>query len=480
MKHVGEFKTFLEGQVNLNKSRIESLTDRVATIENFLWRGDLGRIIKRFSSQGSWAHKTIIKPPGENGFDADLLVFVDPMPGWTANDYILKLRSLFLESKTYKDMVGLKNRCVTLNYAGDFELDVVPCVVERPGHMHRYEVCNRTDDRFEPTDSERYTEWFQQANNLAGGDHLVHVMRLIKYLRDTKITFSCKSVLLNTLVASQISQADINYRPSHFPDLPTAFRTLISRLDHYLQSRPDLHKVTNPVLPIEDFNRHWDHDKYANFREMIHKYRQWTDEAYSETDEKQSIKKWRRILGDEFAKGADLLTEEVTRSLVPIPNFNVQRFRDTVQAVKLVGLGVLGLVRRDLPWVQRPPFVLSNQTIPILIKATVHLHENGPPAGTVASGQVLPADHHIRFEAVGGTGVPFVSKDHDVQWQVVNTDRDASYAKALRGGFYPSKPRSVRWERTEYRGIHWVEAFLIRKRTGACVGRSDRFFVVIE
>lgn len=189
MKHVGEFKTFLEGQVNLNKTRIETLTDRVETIENFLWRGDLGRIIKRFSSQGSWAHKTIIKPPGENGFDADLLMFVDPVPGWTANDYILKLRSLFLESKTYKDMVGLKNRCVTLNYAGDFELDVVPCVVERPGHTHRYEVCNRTDDRFEPTDSERYTEWFQHANNLAGGDHLVHVMRLIKYLRDTKTTF---------------------------------------------------------------------------------------------------------------------------------------------------------------------------------------------------------------------------------------------------------------------------------------------------
>lgn len=480
MKHLAEFTTFLEGQVNLNKTRIETLTCRVETIENFLRRGDWTRIIKRFSSQGSWAHKTIIKPPGENGFDADLLMFVDPVPGWTANDYILKLRGLFLGSKTYKDIVGLKTRCLTLNYAGDFELDIVPCVVERPGRIYPYEVCNRTDDCFEPTDSERYTEWFQQANNLAGGDHLIHVMRLIKYLRDTKTTFSCKSVLLNTLVANQISQADIHFRPSYFPDLPTAFRTLISRLDLYLQGRPNLHKVANPVLQIEDFNRHWDHDKYANFREMIHKYRRWTDEAYSETDEKQSIKKWRRIFGDEFAKGADVLTEQVTGSLVPIPNFNVQRFTDAVQAIKLVGLSVLKLVRRDLDWVQPPPFVLSKQTIPISIKATVHLQENGPASGSVPSGQVLPANHHIRFEAVGGTGVPFTGKDHDVQWQVVNTDRSAGYAKALRGGFYPSKPRSVRWERTEFRGIHWVEAFLIRKRTGACVGRSDRFFVVIE
>jgi hypothetical protein len=189
-------------------------------------------------------------------------------------------------------------------------------------------------------------------------------MRLIKYLRDTKTTFSCKSVLLNTLVANQISQADIHFRPSYFPDLPTAFRTLISRLDHYLQDRPNLHKVTNPVLQIEDFNRHWDQDKYANFRAMIHKYRQWTDEAYRETDEKQSIKKWRWIFGDEFAKGADVLTEEVTGSLVPIPNFNVQRFTDTVQAIKLVGLSVLGLVRRDLPWVQRRRSCLASKPFP--------------------------------------------------------------------------------------------------------------------
>ena len=102
MKHLAEFNTFLEGQVNLNKTRIETLSDRVEAIENFLRRGGWSPIIKRFSSQGSWAHKTIIKPPGENGFDADLLMFVDPVPGWTANNYILGLRGLFFESKTYK------------------------------------------------------------------------------------------------------------------------------------------------------------------------------------------------------------------------------------------------------------------------------------------------------------------------------------------------------------------------------------------
>ena len=223
------------------KPRIEILTERVETIENFLWRTGWGRIIKRFSSQGSWAHKTIIKPPGENGFDADLLMFVDPVPGWTANDYVLNLRGLFLQSQTYKDIVGLKNRCVTLNYAGDFELDVVPCVVDRPGRTYPYEVCNRTDDRFEPTDLERYTEWFQHANNLVGGDHLIHVMRLIKYLRDTKTTFTCKSVLLNTLVANQISEADTSLPAIILP----GFADRLSYAD--FASRPLSSRPTRPA-----------------------------------------------------------------------------------------------------------------------------------------------------------------------------------------------------------------------------------------
>ena len=38
----------------------------------------------------------------------------------------------------------------------------------------------------------------------------------------------------------------------------------------------------------------------------------------------------------------------------------------------------------------------------------------------------------------------------------------------------------VRWERLSYRGVHMVEAFLIRKSDDTLVGRSAPFYVVIE
>ena len=69
---------------------------------------------------------------------------------------------------------------------------------------------------------------------------------------------------------------------------------------------------------------------------------------------------------------------------------------------------------------------------------------------------------------------------YKVHWRVVNTDKEAANAGNLRGEFNPSEPDGTRWERTLYRGAHWVEAFVIRTRDGACVGQSERFFVVIE
>jgi Second Messenger Oligonucleotide or Dinucleotide Synthetase domain len=133
MKLIAEFEKFLDDEVNLNKARIKTLTDRVDAIQQFLLGSGWSPKITRFSPQGSWAHKTIIKPPGEQGFDADLLVFTQPVAGWSARDYVLKLKDAFEGSGTYKDKVGLHTRCVRLEYSGDFEIDVVPCVVNGPG-----------------------------------------------------------------------------------------------------------------------------------------------------------------------------------------------------------------------------------------------------------------------------------------------------------------------------------------------------------
>ncbi len=302
MLFIKAFDTFLAEEVNLNKSRIDTLVNRVTAIEGFITASSWQPTITRYSRQGSWAHKTIIKPLGNGGFDADVLVIVEHVQGWNAEDYVLKLEEAFNGSGTYKDKAGLGNRCVTLEYSGNFEIDIVPCVINRPGRTSNFEVCNRRDNKFEATDSEAYTRWLEQRNEWVGNDRFREVTRLLKYIRDVKLTFSCKSILLTTLIGERITHTDAYSQHIYFPDLPSALHTLVHRLDDYLQAHPRLHEIRNPVLPSENFIRHWDDDKYENFREMIHKYWEWIDDAYLETNEGESTRKWQKIFGDEFNK----------------------------------------------------------------------------------------------------------------------------------------------------------------------------------
>ena len=68
--------------VNLNRTRFTQLEDSIDALKNVIKTMNWGPSITRFTAQGSWAHKTIIKPLPGDPFDADLLVYVAPVGGW--------------------------------------------------------------------------------------------------------------------------------------------------------------------------------------------------------------------------------------------------------------------------------------------------------------------------------------------------------------------------------------------------------------
>lgn len=470
MKHVSHFNTFLADTVNLNQARIDQLVGRVETISNFLRGSDYKPRIRRFTPQGSWAHKTIIKPPGEKDFDADLLVIIDEAEGWSPAQYVNELRAVFMGSDTYKDNVSRRTRCVELNYAGDFHLDVVPVIQEIGANGRRFFVSNRSEDVFEETAPEDYTAWLVGRNGITGANQLRKVSRLLKYLRDVKGTFSAKSILMTTLTGMQVSDADQLYRETWFLDLPTSLKTIMNRLDDFLQARAAMPVIGNPVLPGEDFNRHWDQDKYENFRNRIHQYRQWIDDAYAEPDNDESIAKWRKVFGDEFAKGVTL--KEESRALAPLYEF-ADRW---LGVIREQGRRVLRRFPLNQDHVAAPMWPVEDR-LAVNITAGQSTFKNGEIERELTSGDFVPKNRWIRFTARCPTGIP---ADFRVWWQVANTGGQAARAGQLRGGFEPSSSPGVRWESTKYRGVHWVEAFVVNRRTDRCVGKSEPFFVVIE
>jgi hypothetical protein len=331
----------------------------VATISEFLRNSDYTPRIRRFSPEGSYAHKTIIKPPGTRDYDADLLVIIDRVDGWTAADYVEKLYPVFRASSTYRDIVSRNTRCVVLTYANDFHLDVVPCIQEIDGDKRTFWVGNRLTNKFEQTAPESYNAWLATRNTITTGNSLRKCTRLIKYLRDIKTTFSIKSILLTTLLGSQVNTMYPESEKKQFSDIPTALRILFGRLDDYLQARPTMPTVYNPVLPSEAFTRHWDQDKYTNFRDRIHTYREWIDDAYDEQDRDESIRKWRRVFGEDFAK--DEALEKGARVAAAATGDLTATSAGLVQHIRAVGRRALATFPRRLPHVEALPWRVQGQ-----------------------------------------------------------------------------------------------------------------------
>ena len=294
-KNNQEFADFLRDEVNLNQGRLDRLETAVGAVNDHLKKNLTG--YQKMEKQGSYALGTLIKPVDDNDeYDADIQIVMNPNSQWEAKDYVLAINRALAGNKTYTDKLRLKTRCVTVDYAGDFHLDVVPRVTIRGKHH----VCNRIDNEFEETDGNGYRDWFNEKNRITKGN-LKRVVRLLKHLRDHKNSFTAKSILLTTLAGNTIRPSDEGTEAVS-TDADT-LETVLSRMNDYLQRHPNMPEIKNPVLPTENFNRHWDQRRYANFRDRVQSYAATAKRAKAEPSAEKAVKVWQELFGDSFGKG---------------------------------------------------------------------------------------------------------------------------------------------------------------------------------
>ena len=173
MKLVKHFNEFLINEVNLNQHRVDTLEKRVATITSFIQGSD------NFNSsfitaipQGSYSHRTIIKPTVKKAiFDADVVVYLKPIKGWEPKDYIQKIYELFNSSSLYRGKASRQTRCVKLNYAGEFHIDVVPCIRKAGLLGHQEYVCNKLTNKLESCSSIEYSDWVKDNNKVVANNN---------------------------------------------------------------------------------------------------------------------------------------------------------------------------------------------------------------------------------------------------------------------------------------------------------------------
>ena len=295
-KNIEEFAKFLKDEVNLNQGRMDRLETAVGGVTDCLKANLHG--YQRVERQGSYALGTLIKPVDDNDeYDADIQIVMNPNPKWEPKDYVNEISKTLRGNKTYAEKLRLKTRCVTVDYAGDFHLDVVPRVTINGKHC----VCNRAENKFEETDGDGYREWFKEKNRITKGN-LKRVVRLLKHLRDHKNSFTAKSILLTTLAGYMIRPSDEGTQA--VSTVADTLETVLTRMSEYLQQHPYMPEIKNPVLPTENFNRHWDQRRYANFRDRVKSYAATAKQAKAEQSGEKAIKLWQELFGETFGKGS--------------------------------------------------------------------------------------------------------------------------------------------------------------------------------
>lgn len=449
MKLVKHFNAFLVNKVNLRDSRIEQLDSRVVAVGNYLSAGTdvVAENFVELIPQGSYAHRTIINPVQSNDeFDADVLLSMKEVDGWEAEDYVQQLYTVFRASSTYREMVSRHDRCVKVDYANEFHIDVVP-YLERHGE---YYITNRVTNEFELTNPEGFNEWLDEKNRITSG-RLIKVIRLLKYLRDYKNTFSVRSVILNILVGERINDVLLMNDVDYYKDVPTALKNILKDLNDYLQANEVIPLISDPSCPTENFNHRVDQDQYANFRNKIAYYYEKVVDAYEETDREFSKTKWRQVFGDDFATYA---TEVKTASNAHIGRTGVA---DTIETL-------------EGRW--RIPTRL-NPFYSVRIGARLQPKPGFRVYDLRKHGNVVAPDRTILF-TLAKVAVP---EPFSVYWKVRNTGEEAIANNCIRGQVFKDRGNRSTIEPTKYRGHHYVECYIVKD--GVCVA-MDRHSVVIR
>lgn len=289
-------------KLQLNKTRIEKVETSYNTLCNFInnSKGYFSSFEQKdFYPQGSYKIQTTVKPKGKNEFDLDFILEINET--WKSKDpmeLLKELYKLFKESDLYTDKVELKNRCVRINYANDFHIDILPSFSAKLNENDtNIKVPDRTLKDWTDSNPQGYANWFDKRSKLFDKilveqrsvasieklpdisyellSPLNKVVQLIKryrdiYYKDKKIK-GVRSIIITTLCAK--------YYDGEFSEY-TAINNIINKIKREITKSNKILEVYNPVNSNEKFSEKWDSDKdeYKEFCDFILNFeKQWTD-----------------------------------------------------------------------------------------------------------------------------------------------------------------------------------------------------------
>jgi Second Messenger Oligonucleotide or Dinucleotide Synthetase domain len=297
--------------------------------------GAISKLQPLIYPQGSMSLRTTVKPLVGDEYDLDFVcefssatdAFRSPVAALDLIEFALKSNGI------YASMIRRKNRCVRLNYAHEFHLDILPACRD----LRRGGTCILVPDRkleaWTPTNPKGYIQWFELRSQRRLARSLDKAMplpelesahqkpplklcvQLLKRWRDVRFSDSMKiapiSVVLTTL-------AGMNYRGDR--SLSQTMGSILTEISKSVRSAFPRLVVVNPTNVDEDFSDCWDSqpEAYRAFVAAIAEFSaQWNQLLLT-----RGIDKVARILEGLFG-------EDLAKNVVEKQTMDVQKARSS-------------------------------------------------------------------------------------------------------------------------------------------------------
>jgi hypothetical protein len=232
---------------------------------------------------------TTIRPWQSEEFDLDLVCQLHWCAGQLPAEIYRWVHDRLAANETYRPMVEKLKRCLRLNYAGDFHLDILPACPDGALGNGSIIVPDRKLDCWMRSNPKGFANWFFKMCQLRDEEArlplekrieplpspvpseykypLQRVVQLMKRHRDCYFDGGrdiARSVILTTLAG-------------HFykgqPSLSRALDSILDGIHAAIEAIPEVPRVENPVNSAENFPDTWTQHKYERFKTYIREFR---------------------------------------------------------------------------------------------------------------------------------------------------------------------------------------------------------------
>jgi hypothetical protein len=315
--------------VQLTQARFDDVTQKYGAIGR--WLADPASLLYRYLPdiypQGSMRLGTTIRPWRGEEFDLDIVCQLHYCDG-QAPLYVYNLVDGRLrDHATYRGILQPKNRCLRINYAGSFHLDIIPAC---PNSGTAIKIPDRALAAWMPSNPVGYADWFftrcQHRRLLlkalearvwslpsnVPSKHKYPLQRAVQLLKRHRDSFfdgdpdAARSILLTTLAAQAYEGQE---------SLTLALDGIVDGILAFVSASTGIPQVPNPTNARENFAAGWNTETYPQFVRYVHSMRQHLDRLMLGEGIDRMTKSLGGLVGQPLAERAVLAHARETEQL---------------------------------------------------------------------------------------------------------------------------------------------------------------------